>query len=677
MPYLHVAFNLPVDRPFTYHAPDGENDYAVGKRVEAPFRNRKLRGFIVAHTTRQAASKYDVKDITRVIDDSAWITPDLLALAHWMREFYLCSLGEALSAMLPVALGKRPQETDPPTPLSDAPLGAAEPVLPPPTITFTPAQQQVLEQYQKITSRPAAPPANAAARPPHIYLHGVTGSGKGELLLHIAHQTLNASDTGGVILLVPEISLAIQTAELIKHRFPTTPHALLHSRLTHKQRTAALRQITTRHARLVIGARSAIFAPLPDIRLIIIDEEQEGAYKSHTTPRYHARHVAFRRAAAHSASILMASATPSLEAWHAIKTSRMHHLTLAQRAIGQPPRITIAPLQGQPGIIGDKLQQAIHDTLGENQQVLLLHNRRGFGHALICRACGYTQRCTRCAIALIYHKQKASMLCHYCGERQPKQTQCPECKSIDIGFVGFGTELVEQETRRLFPDARIARVDTDTMARPGTLETLLRDVSEQKIDILVGTQMIAKGLNFRHLRLVGIILADASLTLPDFRAEEQTFILLTQVAGRASRHPDGGQVIIQTYREKNAAVTTAAAAALEEFYNRELTIRRDLAFPPYRRMIRIVIRGTSDTKVKNFAHTLHQRAASAAQSSPELSIYDPQPCSIAKISDKYRWQIIILAPDITTARAPAAHALALAPPAGVFTECDIDPLRIL
>ena len=507
-----------------------------------------------------------------------------------------------------------------------------------------------------------------------LYLHGVTGSGKSELLLQVAQAQIRRDS--GVIVLVPEISLALQMAGYISARY-SMDYAILHSRLTNAERMAQWVRIVECRVRLVIGVRSAIFAPLPNIAMIIVDEEQDGAYKSSFTPRYHARHIAMRRAADHGAKVLFSSATPSLEAWHYIRAGRIKKLYLSHRIAGaQQPHIEIVPMQRERTIISAALEKAIVHTVGGGKQAILLHNRRGYGRTLMCANCGYVHQCPRCTVAMTYHRNPERMVCHYCAATEPKKDICPDCQSLDITFAGFGTERVEQELRRLFPHFRIARVDTDTVRKRHTLSTLLTAFGKGQIDILIGTQIVAKGLNFKDVELVGIVLADSSLTLPDFRAEEQTFMLLTQVAGRAGRFSADGKVIIQTYRADNVAIQAACNYDLDGYYQFELRQRQQLLFPPYCRIIRIVTRSKTETNAQLLAQRLHDRLT-AHRPAPS-HIYGPIPCAIAKIANQYRYQLMISDPTFTTThRAVAAAARDVTTIPATYTEVDIDPLRVL
>lgn len=645
--FVEVIFNLPIQRSFVYLLESTQTPI-VGCRVRAPFRNGHRIGIVWSDNV-QPPNISHIKKIEKMLDAQPLINEQLFALARWMSEFYLCSMGEALSAILPSTTSKSKESDE----------GIVEAQRSTDQISLNAEQQSAL---QEITAQQQA----------IHYLSGVTGSGKSEVLLHAAEIT--ARDGGGVLLLAPEISLAMQIAHTVQAR-STIPFALLHSRLTVSQRLAEWVKILTKDIYLVIGVRSAIFAPLKNIKLIIVDEEQDGAYKSSYSPRFHARQIAMQRAKMHNATLVLASATPSLEAWHYMKSGKIHHRTL-QKRVGESsmPRIEIVSLQNRNTIISAELEKAILDTVHSAKQVILLHNRRGYGHSLNCKNCGYTQICAHCTVAMIYHKSIDKMICHYCGFQAAVATLCPHCQSLDINFYTFGTERVQQELVRLFPQFRIARVDADTTSTRSSLEQIITRFKQCETDILIGTQLIAKGLNFRNVELVGIILADSTLTLPDFRAEEHTYMLLTQVAGRSGRFSKNGRVIIQTFRPSNKAIQMAAQNLQIEYYESELAIRRELSFPPFVRLIRLVVRAQS--KSAALKQTTHIHNQLLQQPSRPARIIGPQECTIAKIASQYRFELLISDSHFKRAHACVARALQNVPSLPkVYVEVDIDPIR--
>ena len=580
--YAQVAFNIPVQKEFSYLVP-AEAVCESGFRVIAPVGKRSLTGFVVSVSQTAPDGDYKLKELKRVIDTEALFGADQLSLARWISDMYLCSLGEALSVMLPA--GRREKEI-PEVAIDESPFEKKD-------ISLSEEQEAGISRIMQ-------------RREGFFYLYGITGSGKTEVFLRAAEKTLE--EGRGVIYLVPEISLTHQVVEAIKSRF-SQGVAVIHSGLTPSQRLAEWRRIRKGEAPLVIGARSAIFSPIPDLGLVILDEEHEGSYKSGSTPRYHARQIAMRRCIDTHARLVMGSATPSAEAYHLMSSGRIERILLSRRLSGgSMPEIVVVDMKREKETISRLLVHEIHRTHREGRQTILFLNRRGFAYFFHCRTCGYEMKCGRCSVSLTYHKSRNQMLCHYCGFRAAPLEVCPECGSLDVGYSGFGTEKVEEDVIRLFPGLTISRVDTDSVKKRGSLAGILTDFRSGKIDILLGTQMVAKGLNFPGVKLVGIILADTGLQLPDFRAAERTFSLVTQVAGRAGRYMPDGKVIIQTFRPEHEAIRLAAEGNPVTFYERELETRDMLGFPPFSRLIRIVFRGKD----------LHQTVRSARDYSGKL-----------------------------------------------------------
>jgi len=508
------------------------------------------------------------------------------------------------------------------------------------------------------------------------YLHGVTGSGKTEIYLRAARAAL--AEDRGVICLVPEISLTHQVVEQFAARFGSTV-AVLHSGLTPSQRLQEWLRVADGQARLVIGARSAVFAPVPDLGLIVIDEEHEGSYKSSTTPLYHARQVAMHRAQIERAALVMGSATPSLEAWQAMSTGRITALRLPERlGGGRLPEVRIQDLNGESVPLSRPLLAEIRRTHEAGRQTILFLNRRGFAYFFHCRSCGYEMKCRNCSVSLTYHKQRNRMICHYCGFRTEPVSVCPECGSMDVGYTGFGTERIEEELARLFPQLTVRRIDADAVRRRRSLRAALEDFRSGRIDILLGTQMVAKGLNFPGVKLVGIVSADTGLRLPDFRAAERTFDLIVQVSGRAGRfHPDG-TVIVQTYLPRNETIRLAAKGDLEEFYRRELEIRRELGFPPFTRLIRLVFRSRSAVKARQAAERFARFVPVQEPGPGAVQVLGPAECPLAVMAGNSRLQVLLRSPDFRRLHAAARRAMeALEVPAGVYVEVDVDPVSLL
>jgi primosomal protein N' (replication factor Y) len=648
--YVQVAFNLPVKKEFTYRVPDGVACEA-GCRVVAKVGGRSLAGFVVSITSEPPSGGFEVKELSRVIDAEPLFGDEQLALAQWIASMYLCSLGEALSVMLPT--GRREKQL---------------PELLPEELSFAKADFALSDEQEAGIRRIMEKPEG------FFYLYGVTGSGKTEVFLRAAERTLG--EGRGVIYLVPEISLTHQVTETIRSRF-SCGVAVLHSGLTPSQRLAEWVRIRRGEARLVIGARSAVFSPVENLGLIILDEEHEGSYKSGSTPRYHARQVAMRRCIDSHARLVMGSATPSAEAFHLMREGGIEKITLSRRLSGgSMPEIVVVDMKRERDTISRLLVHEIHRTHAEGRQTILFLNRRGFSYFFHCRSCGYEMKCGRCSVALTYHKSRGMMLCHYCGYRAKPVDVCPECGSLDVGYSGFGTEKVEEDVARLFPDLKVFRVDTDSVKKRGTLAHVLRDFRSGKIDILLGTQMVAKGLNFPGVKLVGIILADTGLQLPDFRAAERTFSLVTQVSGRAGRYMPDGKVVIQTYKPTHEAISLAARAELVSFYERELQTREMLGFPPYSRLIRIVFRGPDLRKTRAVAAEFS--AGLAAPIKDFAEILGPAECPLAVIAKNHRFQLIIRSREFGRVHAALSRRYAaFRSPADVHLEIDIDPVSLL
>ncbi len=646
--FVEVAFNLPVDRTFTYRC---GKPVTLGCRVVASFRNRSLAGFVVSTSESRPAAGYEIKDVTRVLDEEPLFDADYLRLAEWLAGMYFSSLGEALAAMIP---GAR-RETEVPSLALDEDEITGEPL-------------ELSEEQERAV-------ADILGRPDGLtYLFGVTGSGKTEVFLRAAEGTL--AEGRGVIYLVPEIALTGQVAEAVRARFGGRA-AVLHSRLTPSQRLAEWRRILRGEVSLVVGARSAVFAPLPNLGLVILDEEHEGSYKSGASPRYHARQVAMRRCGLAKARLVMGSATPSVEAWHLMRSGGIREIRLSRRlAGGGMPEVEVVDLSGTEGVFSKRLEEEILATHRAGRQTILFLNRRGFSHFFHCNSCGYEMKCRHCSVGLTYHKQRGRMVCHYCGFTARPVEVCPDCGSLDVGFFGFGTEMIEEETARRFPELKIARLDTDAVRGKGSLEKTLEDFREGRIDLLLGTQMVAKGLNFRGVRLVGIVLADTGLHLPDFRAAERTFSLVVQVSGRAGRFAPDGKVIVQTYMPGSEAIALAARGDLETFYARELEVRKALAFPPFMRIFRLVFRGRDAEEV----------AASAAGTARVLGgklgglaeILGPSECPIGVISGNHRHQVLLRTGSFGRVHDALGRVLAsLKLPPSLYLEVDADPVNLL
>jgi primosomal protein N' (replication factor Y) len=479
-------------------------------------------------------------------------------------------------------------------------------------------------------------------KPETFLLHGVTGSGKTEVYLRAIQQVL--ANGKEAIVLVPEISLTPQMTARFKARFGPLV-AVMHSALSSGEKYDEWRKIRRGEVKVVVGARSAIFAPFENVGIIILDEEHEGTYKQEDTPRYHARDVAIKRAEYYNCPVILGSATPSLESYARATKGVYTLLTLMKRARNQAlPEVAIVDMRnelksGNRSMFSVALAEAIRKRLEAGEQSILFLNRRGFSSFVLCRDCGTTVECPNCDISLTYHRANERLKCHYCGHEERVPLICPECESEHIRFFGTGTQKVEEEIANLVPEARVIRMDVDTTRRKGSHERLLRQFSEGKADILLGTQMIAKGLDFPNITLVGVLAADTTLHLADFRAAEKTFQLMTQVSGRAGRHELPGEVFIQTYSPEHYAIELAKEHHYEPFYNLEMAARRQYGYPPFYFVTLIQFTHEDVLKVADYAG----RASTFLQSnlSPETVIIGPTAAAISRVNNRYRYQCLL------------------------------------
>ncbi|BDC93190.1 replication restart helicase PriA [Treponema bryantii] len=673
MQYLEIILNLPVNQGFTYSyiPPEKEKPElipAIGKRAEIMFGNKKTQGFIININDKLPENcpvgPEKIRPIKRVIDKEPLFGKELIEMAHWLSRYYLCTLGEAVFSMIPS--GRR--ET------SAGGFGFEEEVGEKKKNELSPEQSKAVEEILSASGllRSARNDGGGLFH----YLYGPTGSGKTEVFLSLAEKILEMGK--GVIYLVPEIGLTGQVVKAVADRFGNTA-AVLHSGLTPSQRLSEWHRIMHREARVIVGARSAVFAPVPDLGLIIIDEEHDGSYKSGNNPRYHARQVAMHRCSTLKIPLLMGSATPSVEAWYGMQGgSIVRHRLTKRLAGGEMPHISCIDLSYYPndGCISKPLEDEINKTLAQKHQTILFLNRRGFTHFFRCNQCGYELKCKNCSVPLTYHKIENRLRCHYCGWSIYPPESCPQCGSLDIGSSGFGTEYIEAETRAKFPNARILRLDTDVLKNKDELLTSLEDFRQGKYDILLGTQMVAKGLNFPNLQLVGVILADAGLHMPDFRAGERTFSLITQVAGRAGRYFPDGKVIVQTYSPGKGPVLYACQSRIEDFYGSELAEREMLDFPPFSRLLRLVFRSFNKSLA---AQTAADAVKILEEGAPRgMEIIGPAECPIEKINSSWRYQILLKGGSIIPLQNAARKLLFdYTHNQNVYIEYDVDPVSLL
>lgn len=653
--YAKVAVPVPLKQEFTYSFDDGVLNVVPGIRVMVPFGRREVQGYVVDVLDSKPDVGFEIKAVSKAIDKEPLFGKREYELALWMERFYFSSRGEILDVMIPG--GRR-----------DSSFGALdfeEPVSNE-DVVLTEEQSGAIETVMNASSG-------------LFYLFGVTGSGKTEVFLQCAERVI--AQGGQVIYLVPEITLTHQLAVQVMERFKNNV-AILHSGLTDSQRIAQWRRIKRSEVSLVIGARSAVFAPCENLRMIIIDEEHENSYKSGNDPRYHARQVAQKRIADCHGKLLMGSATPSLEAWHLMKDpSRMTRIDLTSRVGGGcMPKVEIADMTHEDGIFGKTLQLEMARTLGAGKQVILFLNRRGYSYYFHCRSCGYELKCPHCDVAMTYHKKTGTLKCHYCGYTQKPTRVCPVCGSLDVMYSGFGTEQVEQEVQRLFPQYRTARLDTDVVSKDRKIiQKTLDEFRAGSLDILIGTQMVAKGLNFPNVQLVGIVLADSGLLVPDFRAEERTFDLLVQVAGRSGRADSNGRVVVQTRMKDNPAIVMASKGQVEAFFDNELKLRRDLGFPPFSRMVNLVVRSPKAEVARGFAESLaSELSGKAAFFGFDVQVYGANECPIEKIRANFRFQVLLRSFKPSDMLSLLENVLSYTSvPSSVVLEIDVDPVDLL
>jgi primosomal protein N' (replication factor Y) len=512
-------------------------------------------------------------------------------------------------------------------------------------------------------------------------LYGVTGSGKTEVYLNAVEATLARGKTA--LILVPEIALTLWCGRLFRARFGAGV-AVLHSALPEVERAREWWRVRRGEARVVVGTRSAVFAPVENLGLIVVDEEQESSYKQEETPRYHGRDVAVVRAKLEGAVVLLGSATPSLESFQNARSGKYHLLQLDSRVENRP----LAPVEivdlredfkatHRAGPISSKLGEAIAARLAEGTQSLILINRRGYSWFVICRSCGAGVQCENCSISLTYHKQRERLECHYCGFSRRVPESCPKCNSEHVYFFGAGAEQLEEKLREKFPAAKVARLDRDSVRTKRAYQQVLGDFATGKIDILVGTQMVAKGHDFQRVTLVGVVSADTQLSLPDFRAAERTFQLLTQVAGRAGRGDLPGEVLVETYYPEHYAIQLAARQDYLTFFEKEVQFRRLLHYPPFTALASVLVR---DTKIENAIRWSRQLSAFLApQEARGVKVLGPAAAPLARLKREYRFQFLLKAPKRAQLTRAVSELLAFSeekeiPQKAVLV--DVDPLSL-
>ncbi len=619
--YVHVVLeaNIPQAKSqfFTYHT---ARKVKSGQEVIVPFRTRQVRG--VVWKTGAVKPPFKTKEILRVVDPLPVLDPKHRTLAVWLAHYYYCSLGPAVKLFLP----KRTQRQK-----KYALLRAKTDK----RFALTKGQREVLDKIRKYKK--------------HFFLlHGVTGSGKTEIYLRLCAEMMRRGKQ--VIILVPEISLTHLAIDRFGARFPGKV-AVIHSRLTPSARFTAWTKIRSGKAQVIIGPRSAIFAPVHNLGLIVLDEEHDSSYKQYDqNPRYHAREVAKELARLYGAKLILGSATPSLESYFAAKKGQMVLLELPERiGLKGLPKVEVVDMRlefrrGNRTVLSQELRDNLNKIFVQRRQAILFVNRRGAATYVFCRDCGYVLKCPNCDAPLTYHLGGgARLLCHYCNYTVPSPAFCPQCRSPYIKYFGLGTQKVEEEVKKILPRARLARFDRDSTARKGALQRIYYDFLQHKIDILIGTQMLAQGWDLPKVALIGIISAEADLNLPDFRATERTFELLTQVAGRTGRGQEVGKVILQTYTPENFAIRAATLHNYQKFYFQEIKNRQELSFPPFSTLIKLVYQHSRQSKAEQSAQKLAQKLQRLiVREKLAVRLLGPAPAFIPRIRRRYRYQIILM-----------------------------------
>ncbi len=732
-----IVFAEPPFGPFDYRIPDDlVGSVRPGMRVRVPLgkSNRGVTGYCIAvESIRWRGDR--LKDILSLLDADPLCSSKLLELIRWMAQYYVVPLGQVFESVIPAGVrtsaGVKTRvvllassKTDdmqqlerlPPKQLEvmKALLAAKQPL----TLEHLrkrancstgPIQQlrrngwiDSREEYY-VEDRPSTEPITPVTKPmlsedqrsafevveealdsgkhQTVLLHGVTGSGKTEVYMEAIEKVIGFGRQA--IVLVPEISLTPQTRARFQERFAHV--SVVHSHLTDAERHYQWRLALAGAVSVVIGPRSAIFAPVPNLGLIILDEEHESSFKQETIPRYHARDVALHRAFLENIPLVLGSATPSLESWNRVRCGTYRHASLPRRIYNRPmPSVRIIDLrsrrQGEGvGIISPQLRDAIEQTIHDQGQTILLLNRRGFATTIQCPACGRVLACPNCDLPLTHHRDGGKSVCHYCDFTMMTPSMCPSCNYEGIHFYGTGTQKLEIEVRNLFPNAEIARMDSDTMKRPGSHERVLDSFRSGKLQILLGTQMIAKGLDFPNVLLVGVVHADTALHFPDFRAAERTFQLIAQVAGRAGRGDRAGQVLVQTFSPEHFAILAASRHDFEQFASAELNHRQQYGYPPFASLARIIVRGESQKATEDFAE-LVGRSLNRINEVAQLHcrILGPALPPIAKLRNKYRFHLFVS----STALADLIHLLTrfageTTAPSEIQFVIDVDPVDML
>lgn len=729
--------------PYEYIIPaELTSSIKTGMRVRVPLGrgSRKVLGYCIETQMGQSKSAHfdrrKLKEIVDAVDETPIISEALLALAQWIADQYLCPLGTVIETIVPAGVRSKagtkevaflsvPNQVVAKLTQLQLPKKQAECL----RILAASSTPLTIEQLSEAAGCGAAPikslcdkhlitkqfervhrndhslkpkklqqdlvlnDAQASAldqinqsiesqKAETIVLHGITGSGKTEIYIRAIQEVIRHGKQA--IVLVPEISLTPQTRQRFRARFERV--AVLHSHLSPSERHWHWQQIAAGRIDVVVGARSAVFAPLPRPGIIVIDEEHDGSFKQDKAPRYHARDVARQRSIQEKIPLILGSATPALETYHRAQTGEYKLVELPHRALNRPlPDVGSIDLRGEfasptsRGAISRSLVNAMRESLENDGQVILLLNRRGFATSIQCPSCGFVLECPNCDIALTHHKDSNRAVCHYCEFVVPAPTKCNQCDFEGIRFAGLGTQKLEAEVKNRFPDHECLRMDSDTMQRHGSHEEALDRFRSGEIKILLGTQMIAKGLDFPNVTLVGVINADTALHLPDFRASERTFCLVTQVAGRTGRGEKGGRVLVQTFNPENPTIQASLGHDFQKFAEQEIPQREQFGYPPFRKLARIVVRGERESHAGAFAKQIGDRLRNEIDARGlDISLLGPCPAPITKLRGKFRFHMFINAASGDALRELVRQVTeALKTPDDVQWIVDIDPLEMI
>ncbi len=679
--FVEVAFAIPLNRLFTYSA-EGDSSF-VGCRVLAPFGRKGNRiGYVVKQTDQ--APSFPTKSILKRLDPESFIDDSMLELARWVAERYLCSLGEALACVVPPALAapkRSPKMVEERRgrplclPETESRLRADTGVRP---YTLTAEQSRALA--------PLFAAVDAQKFQPFL-LRGITNSGKTEVYLRAMDRVIQQGRQ--TLFLLPEIALTPPFTDQLRQRYGSQKVGLWHSGLSGGERYRTWSAVKKGDLHVLLGARSAVFAPFPKLGAIILDEEHESSYKQDDRPRYHTREVAIKRAELSSAVLVMGSATPSLESYWKAKegvytllelTSRVEQRSLPPVELidRRAPADKTQKRSASWAVFSEPLKLAIEQRLAKREQVMLFVNRRGFTPFLRCTKCGWVSRCPKCSTTMTLHlsDEKLSsiryMQCHACSRREPFPVDCPACHSMRLHQYGIGTQKVEEEIKKLFPFVKAARLDRDIASQRRQHEKIYRDFVDGRLDVLVGTQMIAKGFDFPNVTLVGVVDADVSLHLPDFRSAERTFDLLTQVAGRTGRGSSKGKVLVQTHHPEHYALQAAQEHDYVRFYEQEISDRERLKYPPFCSLINLVLRTTKEGDAHKAGEDLFTKLESLNSGADLLG---PAPAPYSRLRNQFRYQILIKGNDATLA--PCLRFLRGYRPAKAYLSVDVDPVDLL